>query len=46
MPHDEDSDRSSPDTGVGLGLSLVAQHVRSHDGRVWAKDRPGGGARS
>jgi len=28
--------------GAGLGLSLVAEHVRMHGGRVWADDRPGG----
>ena len=31
--------------GAGLGLALVAQHVRRHDGRVRVEDRPGGGAR-
>jgi signal transduction histidine kinase len=31
--------------GVGLGLSLVEEHVRLHGGRVWVEDRPGGGAR-
>ncbi|MHA6619337.1 sensor histidine kinase [Pseudonocardia sp. DLS-67] len=31
--------------GTGLGLSLVAQHVRYHRGSVWIEDRPGGGAR-
>jgi two-component system, OmpR family, sensor histidine kinase MtrB len=31
--------------GTGLGLSLVAEHVRLHDGRVWVEDRSGGGAR-
>lgn len=31
--------------GTGLGLALVAQHVRLHQGRVWVQDRPGGGAR-
>lgn len=31
--------------GVGLGLSLVAEHVRLHGGRVWVEDAPGGGAR-
>lgn len=31
--------------GVGLGLALVAQHVRAHDGRVWVEDAADGGAR-
>lgn len=33
------------DTGSGLGLALVAQHVHRHSGKVWISDRPGGGAR-
>ncbi|MFD5825299.1 sensor histidine kinase [Lentzea sp. NPDC060358] len=33
------------DTGSGLGLALVAEHVRRHHGEVWVEDRPGGGAR-
>lgn len=33
------------DGGTGLGLSLVAQHVAAHGGRVEVLDRPGGGAR-
>jgi signal transduction histidine kinase len=33
------------DTGSGLGLALVAEHVRRHRGQVRAEDRPGGGAR-
>ena len=37
--------RETSDTGVGLGLALVSQHVRRHAGRVWVEDRPGGGAR-
>ena len=36
--------RASAD-GTGLGLALVAEHVRLNGGRVWAQDRPGGGAR-
>ncbi|MEU4806280.1 HAMP domain-containing sensor histidine kinase [Actinosynnema sp. NPDC023587] len=33
------------DTGSGLGLSLVVQHVQRHHGSVWTEPRPGGGAR-
>jgi signal transduction histidine kinase len=32
-------------SGTGLGLSLVAEHIRLHGGRVWVEDNPGGGAR-
>ena len=31
--------------GTGLGLSLVAEHVRLHGGRVWSEDAPGHGTR-
>jgi two-component system sensor histidine kinase MtrB len=37
--------RRGGDTGAGLGLALVAQHVARHDGDVWIEERPGGGAR-
>ena len=38
--------RRSGGQGSGLGLSLVAEHVRLHGGRVWVEDGPGGvGAR-
>jgi signal transduction histidine kinase len=30
--------------GTGVGLALVAQFVRLHDGAVWVEDRDGGGA--
>lgn len=40
-----DRDRTVEDTGSGLGLALVAQHVRLHSGRITVTDRPGGGAR-
>ncbi len=33
------------ESGSGLGLALVARHVRLHSGSVWVEDRPGGGAR-
>jgi two-component system, OmpR family, sensor histidine kinase MtrB len=33
------------DGGAGLGLSLVSEHVRAHDGRVWVEPSPSGGAR-
>jgi len=29
-------------TGTGLGLSLVAEHVRLHGGRVWVEEGPDG----
>ncbi len=31
--------------GTGLGLSLVAEHVRLHGGRVWTEDAPAQGSR-
>ena len=37
--------RRGQGAGSGLGLALVAQHVRRMGGRVWVEDRPGGGAR-
>lgn len=37
--------RGQSGEGSGLGLSLVAEHVRLHGGKVWVEDREGGGAR-
>lgn len=34
-----DAGRRELTTGVGLGLSLVAEHIRLHGGRVWVTDR-------
>jgi signal transduction histidine kinase len=34
--------RRGTSDGVGLGLSLVAEHVRLHGGRVWVDDRADG----
>jgi two-component system, OmpR family, sensor histidine kinase MtrB len=37
--------RRAGSSGTGLGLALVAEHVKAHHGRVDVTDRPGGGAR-
>lgn len=37
--------RRTGDDGVGLGLALVAEHVRLHGGAVWVEERDGGGSR-
>ena len=34
--------RRGSDSGVGLGLSLVTEHVHLHGGRVWVEDRTDG----
>lgn len=34
--------RRGSDSGVGLGLALVSEHVHLHGGRVWVEDRPDG----
>jgi len=36
------SSRRAGSEGVGLGLSLVAEHVALHKGQVWVEDRPDG----
>ncbi len=35
-----DAGRREVATGVGLGLSLVGEHVRLHNGRIWVTERP------
>jgi signal transduction histidine kinase len=37
--------RRSSGSGVGLGLSLAAEHLALQGGRIWVEDAPGGGAR-
>jgi len=37
-------DFTTKSRGTGLGLALVRQTVQAHGGRVWARNRPEGGA--
>ena len=34
----------APPGGVGLGLTICRGIVTAHGGRIWAENRPGGGA--
>ena len=35
---------NSAQGGVGLGLTICRAIIAAHDGRIWAANRPGGGA--
>jgi signal transduction histidine kinase len=37
-----ESGKRSSDSGVGLGLALVTEHIRLHGGEVWVEDQRGG----
>jgi signal transduction histidine kinase len=39
------ADRSRTQDGSGLGLAIARGLIEAHGGRIWAENRPGGGAR-
>jgi signal transduction histidine kinase len=41
----EDASRSRASGGAGLGLAIARGFVEAQGGRIWAENRPGGGAR-
>lgn len=40
-----DESRTASAGGSGLGLAIVKALIEAHGGRIWADERPGGGAR-
>jgi signal transduction histidine kinase len=38
------ADRARSGTGTGLGLAIARGIVEAHGGRIWAENRPQGGA--